>query len=90
MSTGKVLSGLLAGAAVGAMLGVLFAPASGAATRRIIYRKGENEFDSLKGKFNEFVEGASHKFETAKENVSDMMDKGKTKMEDEANFNKKN
>lgn len=87
MSTGKVVSGVLAGAAVGAILGVLFAPASGAATRRIIYRKSEDGMDTMKEKFNEFVENVSHRFESAKEEVTEMVDKGKEDMKNQ-NFTK--
>jgi len=50
MSTGKVVLGVVAGAAVGALIGILFAPARGSVTRRSIYRKGEHEVDGLKDK----------------------------------------
>jgi len=45
MSTEKVVLGVLAGAATGALLGVLFAPAKGTVTRRAIVRKGERQVD---------------------------------------------
>ena len=46
MSSGKVVLGLLAGVAVGALAGILFAPAKGSKTRKRIMNKGENYADS--------------------------------------------
>jgi gas vesicle protein len=82
MSSGKVLLGLLAGVAVGALLGVLFAPDKGSVTRKKIAKKGEDYADDLKEKFNEFLENISEKFEEVKEDVSDFAEKAKTKPED--------
>jgi len=63
MSTGKVILGVVAGAAVGALVGILYAPARGSVTRRSIYRKGEHEVDGLKDKFSDFVDSITEKFE---------------------------
>jgi len=71
MDSGKVLLGLLAGVAVGALLGVLFAPDKGSVTRTKISKKGEDYADTLKEKFNEFIEDLSEKFDKVKEDVSD-------------------
>jgi gas vesicle protein len=64
MSSGKVLLGILAGAAAGAMLGILFAPEKGATTRKKILSKGEDYADELKEKFGEFVDTVSDKYES--------------------------
>ena len=52
MESGKLLLGLLAGVAVGAALGILFAPAKGSDTRKKIYDKGEDLTEGLKEKFD--------------------------------------
>jgi gas vesicle protein len=71
MSTKKVVLGVVAGAAAGALLGVLFAPDKGSNTRKKIVAKKDELADSVKGKFNEFIETVSEKFEkTKKEEVS--------------------
>lgn len=82
MSTGKVLLGLVAGVAVGAMLGILFAPAKGSETRKKISKKGEKLAEDLKEKFDEFLENVSEKYEEVKEDISDFTEKGKSKMEE--------
>jgi gas vesicle protein len=82
MSTGKVFLGVLVGAAAGAVLGVLFAPAKGSAVRKEIYKKGESETDSLKEKFNAFVDAISEKFDKTKKDVADYEEQEKTNAEE--------
>jgi gas vesicle protein len=69
MSSGKVLLGLLAGVAAGALLGVLFAPEKGSVTRKKIAKKSEDYAGELKDKFDEFLESINKKFESMKEEV---------------------
>lgn len=71
MNTGKVVIGVVAAAAIGAVLGLLFAPAKGVVLRRKIKRMGEKEVDVLKDKCSEFADGVSHAYEKVKENVVD-------------------
>jgi gas vesicle protein len=71
MSSGKVLLGVLAGVAAGALLGILFAPEKGSTTRKKIVSKGEEYVDDLKEKFGEFVDKVAEKFETAKEEAKE-------------------
>jgi len=82
MSSGKVLLGLLAGVATGAVLGIIFAPEKGSVTRKKLSKKGEDFADSLKEKFNEFLDGISEKYEKVKEEVSDFAEHGKAKSEE--------
>lgn len=71
MSTGKVLLGVLAGAATGALLGVLFAPHKGSVTRKKISRTTGNYADGVKDKINELLEDITEKFEKVKEDVTE-------------------
>ena len=70
MSTGKVLLGVLAGVAVGALAGILFAPDKGSNTRKKISRKGDDYADAIKVKFNEFLESISEKSEELEDEFS--------------------
>jgi len=67
MSSGKVLLGVLAGMAVGAALGVLFAPDKGWNTRKRISKKGEDIADDLGDKFEEFLDSISVKMDEVRE-----------------------
>jgi gas vesicle protein len=64
MKNGKVVVGLLAGVAAGAIVGVLFAPHSGKRTRRKISHKSEDFADEIKGKFNDLLSTINHKYQT--------------------------
>jgi gas vesicle protein len=66
MSKVNVVIGALAGIAVGALLGVLFAPDKGEETRKKIAKKSKDTTDSLKDKFSEFVDNVTDHFEKAK------------------------
>jgi gas vesicle protein len=79
MSTGKVVLGVMAGAATGALLGVLLAPAKGTVTRRHLMRKGERQVDELKHSFNEFVDSITEKFDKVKEEVVDFAEEAMAK-----------
>jgi len=69
MSTGNILLGVVAGVAIGATLGILFAPDKGSTTRRKIAKKSDDYADQLSEKFNEFIESVTEKFEKMKEEV---------------------
>jgi gas vesicle protein len=61
MTTRKMIAGVLTGIAAGALLGVLFAPNKGLKTRKKITAKGNELADTLKDKFNEFVDRVEDK-----------------------------
>jgi gas vesicle protein len=82
MSTGKLIAGILVGAAAGALIGVLFAPDKGSETRKKIMRKGEDYKDAVNDTFNDIMDKTSEKFDSMKEKVDDFMEKGKSKISD--------
>jgi gas vesicle protein len=79
MKSGKVLLGVLAGAAVGAIAGILFAPDKGSRTRKQIVDKGEDYADGLKEKYDEMTAVLSKKYNNAIEEVDALVAKGKNK-----------
>ncbi len=82
MSSGKVILGVLAGVAVGAVLGILFAPDKGSETRRKIAEAGEDYADAVKEKFNQVVDSMNEKFEKVKDDVEKGMSGAKKAKKD--------
>jgi gas vesicle protein len=76
MKSGKVLLGLLAGVAIGATLGILFAPDKGSSTRKKISKKGDEYADELEKRFNDFIDSMTKKYETAKDEATHLADAG--------------
>ena len=77
MSKGNIVLGVLAGAAIGVVLGVLFAPDKGSETRKKIAKKTSDGADELKGKFNDLLASITENLESFKEEAEDLS--GKTK-----------
>ncbi len=67
MDSEKVLLGFLAGVAVGATLGILFAPDKGSNTRKKIARRSNEYAEGIKEKFNEILENVNTKLEELSE-----------------------
>ncbi len=76
-SGSKVLLGVLAGAAAGAILGVLFAPEAGTETRRRLSEGGRDVANNLKSRFSDLVDNIAEKYEAAREGATDLIDRGK-------------
>jgi len=66
---GKDLLVFVGGAAIGAAIGILFAPAKGAATRRKIASTTRNLKNNMVDKLEELVESAEELVEEFKENA---------------------
>ncbi|MBP6515993.1 MAG: YtxH domain-containing protein [Chitinophagales bacterium] len=81
MDTGKIVLGVLAGAAVGATLGILFAPDKGSVTRQKIAQKSNDYVDGLEDKFNSLVDNMSKQFETVKQEAMHYVETGAAKLE---------
>jgi len=82
MDTGKIVVGVLAGVAVGALLGVLFAPEKGTETRRKISEKGDDYVDDIKEKFNSFLEEVKQDVAIVKDKANAFVGNGMAKVED--------
>lgn len=80
MANTKTLLGFLAGAAVGALAGILLAPDKGSETRKKISKKTGDLGDSLKGSFNDFVDGIKDSYANLKSEAEDVEEKGKIRM----------
>ncbi len=76
MNTSRILLGFAAGAAIGAALGILFAPDKGAETRRKISEKSNDMADTIKDKFTDLVDGVKDKLSGLKSDAEDVAEKG--------------
>ncbi|GAA4766891.1 MULTISPECIES: YtxH domain-containing protein [Flavobacterium] len=74
MKTDKVVLGILGAAAVGAALGILFAPDKGSVTRKKISSKGKDLKDSLKTNLNNLSEKANEVYSSLKGEVKEAKD----------------
>ncbi|MFN3639391.1 MAG: YtxH domain-containing protein [Flavobacterium sp.] len=77
MKSGNVLLGIIAGAATGALLGILFAPDKGSETRKKIAKKSKQYGEDLKDKYNEIVDDISSKFKDLENGADELLQKSK-------------
>jgi gas vesicle protein len=85
MSSSKLLAGILLGATVGAVVGILFAPDKGSETRKMISDSTNDLGDNLKTKFSEMTDSIKEKFESIKGDANEILQKGKSYTEDVKN-----
>ncbi len=79
MKSGKTFSGILAGFARGALMGILFAPEKGSRTRRNMMNLGDDYTNNLKDKFEGYIEVLTKKYEKNLCNMESMLSLGKSK-----------
>ena len=75
--SGKVVLGLLAGVALGATLGILFAPDKGERTRRNISSKVEDLEGDLEDRFEDFLNDMKRKFNEVKKQAEGTLEEEK-------------
>lgn len=64
MESNKVVVGVIAGVAIGALVGVLFAPAKGSKTRKRVMHKATAYKDELQSKIEDLVDGVSEQYDS--------------------------
>jgi gas vesicle protein len=77
----KMIGTLLVGAAVGGILGMLFAPSKGSELRKKIAGKPEELTDAIKEKFDNFLEEVKKEIVVVKHKANDFMADGTAKHE---------
>jgi gas vesicle protein len=82
MNTGKVVLGVLTGVAVGAILGILFAPEKGSDTRASIAKKTSDVGDGIKTKFEDLLTSLNEKLESVKTKSHEIFENGKDKSDE--------
>ena len=80
-NSGKLVSALLLGAAVGGLIGILFAPDKGSETRKKISSKGNELTDAVKEKFDAIVDKFKKEVDDVKEKANDYAENGKSVIE---------
>lgn len=79
MNSSKLILGILGGVAVGALLGVLFAPEKGSKTRKKIVDKSKGFADDMKGKFDELYVDVTDKYENLLHDAKSLVSKKEMK-----------
>ena len=77
----KLIGALLLGAAVGGALGILMAPDKGSETRKKILAKGDDLTETLKDKFQDFLDEVKKDTEMVKQKANVFMGDGLAKAE---------
>ena len=85
MKADKIILGVLGGVAVGALLGVLFAPEKGDKTRKKIMDKSNGYADELKDKLDTLLGSITQKYEKIWKEGESLMSEGKSKLNEAKN-----
>jgi gas vesicle protein len=85
MKSDKIIFGVLGGVAIGALLGVLFAPEKGDDTRKKIMNKSNDYADELKDKLDTLLGTITNKYEKIWKEGENLVLEGKSKFQDAKN-----
>ena len=85
MKADKIILGVLGGVAVGALLGVLFAPEKGDKTRKKIIDKSNDYADESKDKLDTLLGTINRKYEKIWKEGESLIAEGKSKLHDVKN-----
>ena len=88
MKADKIILGVLGGVAVGALLGVLFAPEKGDKTRKKIMDKSNDYADELKDKLDTLLGTINRKYEKIWKEGESLIAEGKSRFYDAKNDDK--
>lgn len=75
MSTSKLVSGILVGAAAGAVLGILFAPDKGCETRKKVRQGADDLVNNLKNKVGSLKQTMTDRYEEATSGAENLSQK---------------
>ena len=87
MKASKIALGVLGGMAAGAVVGILFAPAKGADTRKKIQQKGNDYADDLKDKFENLSGVVKNNYDKIISNGKDLIADKRSKFDDITSIN---
>ena len=78
MKSNKIVLSLIGGIAIGALLGVLFAPEKGIVTRKKIMCNDDNYSETLLAEFESLVNSILDEYNCTRKQAEDLVSKGYT------------